>query len=252
MLTVQVHPPRPPRRQRPPFPTQQQIGQTRVGIQTMVTAQLTQQVKNNQLVDTSLTPYIRSRRIKIVGRHFKPGARLYPFFDGVDVSAFCRPYQDPEITPSISDPSWTTFKIAWGGDFSPQDNKDEGVSEDTTDTDQTATLLVGDLNQPIMTDSIGSCTLFFEIPCNAANKFRVGARPFRLTTSITNDVNADAFGDATYNASGLVDQYQETITSIYTTADSDKEHHGHTGRHTEPRFNNYYNTRYQHDSKWRC
>lgn len=195
--------------------TQQQIGQTRTGIQTMVTAQLTQQV-NNQLVDSSLTPYIRSRRIKVVGRHFKPGARLYPFFDGVNVSSFCRPYQDPQITPSISDPSWTTMKITWGGDFNPEANGNQGVSEDTTDTAQTATLLVGPLNGPIYTDSIGSVTLFFEIPCNAVNKFRVGARPFRLTTDPKNGVNPDAFGDATYNASGLVDQYQETITSIYT------------------------------------
>lgn len=195
--------------------TTQQIGQTRTGIQTMVTAQLTQQV-NNSLVDTSLTPYIRSRRIKVVGRHFKPNTRLYPFFDSVDMSSFCRPYQDPQITPSISGATWTTFKITWGGDFNPQDNLDEGVSADTTDTDQTATLLVGALNDPIMTDSIGTCTLFFEIPCNGVNKFRVGARPFRLTSSAVNGNNADAYGDATYNASGILDQYQETITSIYT------------------------------------
>ena len=195
--------------------TQQQIGQTRTGIQTMVTAQLTQTV-NNQLVDTSLTPYIRSRRVKIVGRHFKPSTRLYPFFDGVDVSAFCRPFRDPDVTPSASGASWTTMDITWGGDFNPQENADRGKSEDTTDTEQTANLLVGPLNSEIMTDALGSVTLFFEIPCNGVNKFRVGARPFRLTSSQKNDINADAFGDATYNASGIVNQYQETITSIYT------------------------------------
>ena len=195
--------------------TTQQIGQTRTGLQTMVTAQLTQQV-NNSLVDTSLTPYIRSRRIKVVGRHFKPNTRLYPFFDNVDVSAFCRPYQDPQITPSMTSPAWSSLTITWGGDFNPQDNFDEGVSADTTDTDQTATYLVGALNSPIMTDALGTCTLFFEIPCTGVNKFRVGSRPFRLSSSATNANTADAYGDTTYNSSGITDQYQETITSIYT------------------------------------
>ena len=196
--------------------TTQQISQTRTGIQTMVTAQLSQTV-NNSLVNTSISPYIRSRRIKVIGRHFKPSTRLYPFFDSVDVSAFCRPYLDPQITPSITPGAdWTTMPITWGGDFNPQDNIDEGVSEDTTDTDQTATLLVGSLNDPIMTDNIGTCTCFFEIPCTAANEFRVGTRPFRLTSSETNATTADAWGDANYNAAGIVNQYQETITSIYT------------------------------------
>lgn len=193
--------------------TTQQIGQTRTGIQTMTVVGITQQV-NNSIVDVSLSPFIRSRRIKVVGLHFKPNTQMYPFFDGVDVSAFCRPYQDPLVTPTLTDPSWSSMTITWGGDFSPQDNMDEGVSEDTSDTDQTATYLVGGLNDPIMTDATGSCTLFFEIPCNDANEFRVGARVFRLTSSQTNATNASAYGDATYNASGIIDTVQETITSI--------------------------------------
>lgn len=193
--------------------TTQQIGQTRTGIQTMTTVGITQQV-NNSIVDVSLAPFIRSRRIKVVGLHMKPTTQMYPFFDGVSVSAFCRPYQDPLITPTITDPSWAEMTITWGGDYSPQDNVDEGVSEDTTDTDQTATYLVGALADPIITDATGSCTLFFEIPCNVANEFNVGARVFRLTSSSTNAMTASAYGDATYTASGIIDQNQETITSI--------------------------------------
>jgi len=196
--------------------TSQQISQTRTGIQTMVTANITQTV-NNSVVNVSLTPYIRSRRIKVIGTHFKPSTTLYPFFDGTLVSAFCRPYLDPQITPNApSTADWETITITWGGDYSPQDNIDEGVSEDPTDTDQTATLLVGALNDPLVTDATGSITLFFEIPCNTANEFRVGARVFRLTSSLTNAATASTYGDATYNASGIVDQNQETITSIAT------------------------------------
>jgi hypothetical protein len=196
--------------------TTQQIGQTRTGLTTQTVAQLASQRINNSIIDVSTTPYIRSRRIKVIGRHFKPNTRLYPFFDGIAVSSFCRPFSDPQITPSLAAASWTMQTMKWGGDFDPQVNGNSGASTDPTDVGFSATLLTGPLNDPIMTDSLGTCTLFFEIPSNNANLFRVGLRPFRLTSSPTNGKEADAYGDANYNASGLLQQNQETITSIYT------------------------------------
>ena len=195
--------------------TTQQVGQTRAGTQTRVTSQVTQRI-NNALVDTSLSSYIRSRRIKIIGLHFKPETRLYPFFDGVDVSAYCRPFSDPSVTPGLDQATWEEMEITWGGDFNPQLNRNQGTTEDTGDTGETATYSVGALNDAIYTDGVGTTTLFFEIPCTDVNKFRVGARPFRLTSSPGNKEDADSFGDAMYNASGIINQYQETITSIYT------------------------------------
>ena len=196
--------------------TTQQIQQTQVGTQTEVVAQLSSQTINNAVVGTYLSPYIRSRRIQVIGRHFKPNTQLFPFFDGTDVSAFCRPYQDPQITPSLSGASWTTQTMTWGGDYDPQTNNNEGTTSDPNDTGFTESFLVGPLNAPIMTDVIGTTTLFFEIPCTASNEFRVGVRPFRLTDSQTNSTNADSYGDANYNASGIIEQDQDTITSIYT------------------------------------
>jgi hypothetical protein len=196
--------------------TTQQLQQTRVGTETAVTAQITKQTINNCIVDVSLSPYIRSRRIQVVGRHFKPNTRLYPFFDGNDVSGFCRPYSDPQITPSLTGTTWTMQAMTWGGDYDPQDNLISGTSSDPNDTGQTATYLTGPLGDPIYSDSIGTVTLFFEIPCNPANEFRVGVRPFRLTDSQTNSTDADSYGDANYTAQGIIEQNQETITSIYS------------------------------------
>lgn len=45
----------------------------------------------SRIIDTSLIEYIRSREIVFTGKTFRPGARVYPFFDGVDVSAYCKP-----------------------------------------------------------------------------------------------------------------------------------------------------------------
>lgn len=44
----------------------------------------------SRIIDTALIEYIRSREITFVGEAFKPGVRVYPFFDGVDVSAYCK------------------------------------------------------------------------------------------------------------------------------------------------------------------
>ena len=195
--------------------TTQQVGQVRLGTQSETVAQTTSQTINNSLVDVSLSPYIRPRRIKITGTHLKPNTRMYPFFDGTDVSAYCRPFSDSTLTPSLAQSSWTTESILWGGDYSPQDNANVGVSE-SGDQGSTATYTIGALNNPIYTDASGTTTLFFEIPCTNAAEFKVGARVFRLTDSSTNDNLADAWGDGTYNASGIIDQNQETITSIVT------------------------------------
>ena len=194
--------------------TTQQVGQTRTGTQSETTVQTSQTI-NNSIVDQSTSPYIRSRRIKVTATHMMPTTRLYPFFDGDDVSAYCRPFSDPQLTPALAQPGWTTESILWGGDYSPQDNANVGVS-DSGDQGETATYAVGNLNDPIFSDSNGMSTVFFEIPCNNVEEFKVGTRVFRLTSDPNNGANAQTWGDANYTASGIIDQNQETITSIET------------------------------------
>ena len=44
-----------------------------------------------RIIDTSVAEFIRSREVSFSGKCFKPGVRLYPFFDDVDVSLYCSP-----------------------------------------------------------------------------------------------------------------------------------------------------------------
>ena len=44
----------------------------------------------NRYVDYALMPWIRSRKIYFHAKGLKPGTKFTPFFDGVDVSAWCR------------------------------------------------------------------------------------------------------------------------------------------------------------------
>jgi hypothetical protein len=195
--------------------TTQQIGQVRTATETSTSGQISSETVNNSIVDTGTSPYIRSRRIKIVGTHFKPNTQVYPYFDGIAVSQFCRPYSDTQLTPTLAQSSWVTESILWGGDYSPQDNANVGVSE-SGDQGETATYTVGALNQPIFTDFSGTTTLFFEIPCNPTNEFLIGTRVVRLTSDPNNGSSASTWGDATYTASGIIEQNQETISSIET------------------------------------
>lgn len=45
----------------------------------------------DRVIDMGLAEYIRSREIEFTGKAFMPGATLHPFFDGVNVGAYCKP-----------------------------------------------------------------------------------------------------------------------------------------------------------------
>ncbi|CAB4141339.1 Domain of unknown function DUF4815 [uncultured Caudovirales phage] len=55
----------------------------------------------SKIIGTSLVQYMRSKEINFTGKAFMPQVRVYPFFNGVNVSAHCKPtggsYGDPLI-----------------------------------------------------------------------------------------------------------------------------------------------------------
>lgn len=62
---------------------------TREGTKLVVTPQTVNTNIGNKVVDVSYLPFMRSIDVQFVGKGFKPGTRLYAFFDGVNVSAHC-------------------------------------------------------------------------------------------------------------------------------------------------------------------
>lgn len=46
---------------------------------------------NNKVVDVSIAPFMRSKTISVSAYNLKPNTRVYPFFDGIDVSSNCGP-----------------------------------------------------------------------------------------------------------------------------------------------------------------
>ena len=64
---------------------------SRNGVRTIVTEQFDRESVGDRVVSRDLIPFMRSRNVEFVSKKVKPLTRLYPFFDGVDVSKYCVP-----------------------------------------------------------------------------------------------------------------------------------------------------------------
>ena len=63
--------------------------QTRQGISVDVQPEQQIQRLGAKVVDVSIQPFMRSRIINVTASRLKPSTRVFPFFDGIDVSSYC-------------------------------------------------------------------------------------------------------------------------------------------------------------------
>ncbi|CAB4170724.1 Domain of unknown function DUF4815 [uncultured Caudovirales phage] len=95
------------------------IGQSRTGIKTNLVTKIDRQVVADRVLSTATIPYIRSRNILVQIQKLKPNTRFYPFFDGIDISAYCTPASKIEYTPSGAT---TALKLVTHDKFDSQTN----------------------------------------------------------------------------------------------------------------------------------
>ena len=80
------------RRSRTTVSTQQVNNRTRTGIRTtLVPGGLRETSIGNRVVQVAFATFIRAKDISFTARGMKPDTRVYPFFDGVDVSSLVTP-----------------------------------------------------------------------------------------------------------------------------------------------------------------
>jgi len=139
----------------------------------------------NIVSDVSVLPYMASRTIAVIARGMKPNTRVYPYFDGVAVSAHC---QQAKVNPTYAtvDGFIDNTKLA---DLSQGKENQILVPN-------------GALNGAITTDSYGIAYILFTIP---AQTFRTGDRTFTLVN--VDNINAtDAIitsAEGLYTASSI-------------------------------------------------
>ena len=144
----------------------------------------------DKTVSLTFLPFIRSRKIAFRAEGLRPNTKYFPFFDGRDVSSFCR--------EESSFARHATSSVAYGNRY-----------RNSTAHPQGSTELVSDANGEI----IGS----FFIPSSRTNRFRAGTREFKLL-----DVSADngselSSASINYTAQGTLDTRQRSITSTRVT-----------------------------------
>jgi len=71
--------------------TEQRVGQTRAGVRTSLIPQTVRTSLGDRVTSVAFVPFIRSRDITFSASGMKPTTRIYPFFDGVDVSVYVTP-----------------------------------------------------------------------------------------------------------------------------------------------------------------
>ena len=79
-----------------------QIGQARTGINTKVVAKIDKRQVEDKVLSTAVIPYIRSRNILIQAAGLKPDTKFNPFFDNINVSAYCTPATKITYTGAVN------------------------------------------------------------------------------------------------------------------------------------------------------
>lgn len=69
-----------------------EVGQTRTGSGTIVVNNGTrEEVVEDKILSSTYVPYMREKQIQFTAKNLKPNTKVYPFFDGIPVSQYCRP-----------------------------------------------------------------------------------------------------------------------------------------------------------------
>lgn len=162
--------------------------QTRTGTLTTLTTQSTQENLGDKVVDISFIPFIRSRKVYFEVKGLKPNTKVYPFFDGINVSEYCAE------TDAVIKSSELTSIVEY---FDKKPNDDGFI-----------------VSTDLISDAFGELIGEFIIPNNSVLKFSTGERVFKLSDSITNNTAEETtFAEGFYNASGQTQSVENTILS---------------------------------------
>ena len=110
-----------------------QVGQSRNGVSTQLQLKTDYQQVDDRVISTAIIPYIRSRNILVQTHKLKPKTKFYPFFDGVDISSYCKPASKLVYTPSSGTFDYTSNVGGQAGEIKRRIEKDSQVCLNTGD-----------------------------------------------------------------------------------------------------------------------
>ena len=159
--------------------------QARSGLTTNITFDTVTRESDNRVVEINFIPFMRSREIFFSAQLLKPNTKFYAFFDGSNITDYAKQKAFAEFAGRSNIVSYTG---------------------ETSHPDSSSGTLVSNGN--------GVLEGSFILPNNSALQFKTGSRDFRLSDSSTNNIATEtSSAEAQYQARGLLESKQSTITS---------------------------------------
>ena len=165
--------------------------QTTFEQRVVVGTRTVRKVTGDRTVSLTFLPFMRSRKIMFRAEGMRPNTRYFPFFDGRDVSAYCREETFSRYASGSS--------LAYGNRYRNSSAHPQGSTD-------------------LESNSDGVIEGSFFLPSKTNFRFRGGTREFKLLdVSVNNDANALSRASANYISQGTLDTRQQTITSTRIT-----------------------------------
>ena len=182
--------------------------QIRDGFRNEVVIDTQTESQGTKIVETQLIPFIRPRKIYFRAEQLKPNTKFYPFFDGIDVSSYCK-----------------NVAFGYGADGFVEWTMREGI-------ENIQALMNNDAIEgtaALISDSAGKLFGMFQIP-NSVNglRFKSGVREFKLSDDAAGGTGENSYAEANYFSQGKIDHLEQTIHTtrvprIETTQLSDNQ-----------------------------
>ena len=160
--------------------------ETTTAVASVVSSEVIRDMIDDRVVNLSIIPFMRSRKVYFKAEGLRPLTRFFPFFDGTNVADWVR---EETFTTVADDPT------EYGN-----------LYQNATQHPEVPSTLIS--------NSFGEIEGSFFIPATDNIKFRTGTRQFKLLDISTNDDNASlSRAEADYTAAGLLETRQQTIRS---------------------------------------
>jgi hypothetical protein len=183
--------------------TSTEFTDSRTGTLTTLSETNIQKSLGENVVETTIIPFIRSRKVYFHATGLKANTRVYPYFDDKDISSYTNAVIGNDsgkfIVPTTSSDNITL--------------RFDDVSASGLPAPESGFTAYG---APLVTDESGQLFGSFIIPNNDSMRFSTGERAFKLTDDERNSSSESSFAATQYIASGILETRQETILSTKT------------------------------------
>ena len=160
----------------------------------------------NRVVDVAIVPWLRSRKIYFTAKGLKPNTTFIPFFDGKNVSTWCK----SESFVRYADRTDASADLGNNGEQYSQHPDVPSALISDANGEVSGSFFIPSIRQSFIRTSNGLPRISSNVPV----RFKAGKREFKLMDINVPDHNqAGSYAIGTYNASGMISTTNDNMTT---------------------------------------